>query len=88
MFPFSQKIKRKQKYEKKGQDIHIVRISATIGCQQGNFLIFSDIVRQSAAIVILKLKFLSKILIEGQLILLLTETETSTEHKVLVQLVT
>ena len=36
----------------------------------------------------LKLKFLLKILTKGPLILLLTETETSTEHKLLVQLVT
>ena len=34
------------------------------------------------------MKYLSKILIEGTLILLLTETETSIEHKALVQLVT
>ena len=50
-FPFSQKIKRKHKYEKEGQDIHIVRISTTFGCQQVNFFIFPDIIRQSAAIV-------------------------------------
>ena len=36
----------------------------------------------------LKSKFLSKVLIEGPLILLLTEIETSVEHKVLAQLVT
>ena len=33
IFPFSQKIQRKQKYEKEEQDIHIVRISTTFGCQ-------------------------------------------------------
>ena len=43
--------------------------------------------QQPASISNLKLKFLSKVLIGGPLILLLTETETSTEHKLLVQLV-
>ena len=51
LFLFSQKIKRKQKYEKEGQDIHIVRISTTFGSQQVIFLIFPDHIRQSAAIV-------------------------------------
>ena len=62
IFPFSQKIKKKQKYEKEGQDIHIVRISTTFGCQQVNFLIFPDIIRQSAAIVKTKIEvFIKKI---------------------------
>ena len=74
--PFSQKIKKKQKYEKEGKDIHIVRISTTFGFEHVNFLIFPDIITQST-----EMKFLSKRLIEGPLILLLTETETSTEHK-------
>ena len=59
IFPFSQKIKRKQKYEKEGQDIHIYRISTTFGCQQVNFLIFPDI-RQSAAIVKTKVEVFIK----------------------------
>ena len=67
IFPFSQKIKRKQKYEKEGQDIHIFRISTTFGCQQVNFLIFPDIIRQSAAIVKTKIEVFIK-----KLILLLT----------------
>ena len=40
IFPFSQEIKRKQKYEKEGRDIHIIRITTTFGCQQ---VIFFDI---------------------------------------------
>ena len=51
IFRFFQKIKRKQKYEKEAQDIHVVRISTTFGCRQVTFLIFPDIIRQSAAIV-------------------------------------
>ena len=79
----------KKKYEKEGQNIHIIRISTTFGgCQQVNFLIFSNIIRQLPAIVKTKIEVLSKILIEEPLILLLTETETSTEHKLLVQLLT
>ena len=70
--------------KKKGQDIHIIKITTIFGCQQVNLQIFPKFKRQPAAIVKLKLKFLSKILIEGPLILLLTEKETSTEHKLLV----
>ena len=88
IFPFSQKIKKKQKYEKEGQDIHIVRISTTFGCQQVNFLIFPDIITQSTAIVKTKIEVFIKILIEGPLIAPLEEIETSTENKVLVQLLT
>ena len=51
-------------------------------------MIFPDIITQSNAIVKTKIEVLSKILIEGPLILLLKETETSTEHKALVQLLT
>ena len=32
------------RYEKEGQDIHIVRISTNFECQQVNFLIFPDII--------------------------------------------
>ena len=51
-------------------------------------MIFPDIITQSIAIVKTKMEVLSKILIEGPLILLLKEMETSAEHKVLVQLLT
>ena len=37
IFSFSQKIKRNQKFEKEGRDIHIIRIATTFGCQQVNF---------------------------------------------------
>ena len=46
IFPFSQEIKRKQKYEKEGRDIHIIRITTTFGCRQVIFLIFSNLIRQ------------------------------------------
>ena len=51
IFLFSQKIKRKHKYEKEGQDIHISTITTTFGCQQLNFFIFPDLISQPAAIV-------------------------------------
>ena len=38
-----QKVKRRQKYEKEGQDIQLTRITKTFGCQQINFLIFPNI---------------------------------------------
>ena len=60
MFLFSQKIKRKQKYDKDGQDIHIIRITTTFGCQQVNFLIFPELIRQPAAIVKTKIKVFIK----------------------------
>ena len=51
-----QKVKRRQKYEKEGQDIHLTRITKTFGCQQVNFLIFPNIIRQPAAIVETKIE--------------------------------
>ena len=60
LFRFLKKIKRKQKYEKEGQDTHIVRISTTFGCQQVDFLIFPDLIRQSAAIVKTKIEVFIK----------------------------
>ena len=60
MFPFSQKIKRKQKYEKEGQDIFIIRISTTFWCQQVNFFLFPNHIRQPAAIVKTKLEVFIK----------------------------
>ena len=60
IFPFSQKIKRKQKCEKEGQDIHIVRISTASGRQQVIFLIFPDILTQSTAIVKTKIEVFIK----------------------------
>ena len=88
IFPFPLKIKRKQIYEKEGQDIYIIRITTTFECQQVNFLIYPDFLRQPAARVKTKIEDFIKILIEPQSILLLTETRTWTEHKLLVQLVT
>ena len=60
IFPFSQKIKRKQEYEKEGQDIHIIRIITIFGYQQGTFFIFSDLIRQPAAIVKTKIEVFIK----------------------------
>ena len=60
IFLFSQKIKRKHKYEKEGQDIHMSRITTTFGCQQLNFSIFPDLIRQPAAIVQTKIKVFIK----------------------------
>ena len=51
MFLFFQKIKRKQKYEKEGQDIYIIRITTFFGFQQVNFLVYPNLMRQTAAIV-------------------------------------
>ena len=50
-FRFLKRLKKKQKYEKEAQDIHIFRISTTFGCQQVKFFIYPDIKRESAAIV-------------------------------------
>ena len=52
--------KMKQKYEKEGQDIHIIRITTTFGCQQVDFLIFPDLIRQPAAIAKTKIELLNK----------------------------
>ena len=60
LFPFFQKIKRKQKYEKEGQDIHIVGISTTFGCQLVTFLTFPHIIRQSTTIVKTKIEVFIK----------------------------
>ena len=49
IFLFSQKIKRKHKYEKEGQDIHISRITTTF-----------DLIRQPAAIAQTKIKVFIK----------------------------
>lgn len=59
-FWFSQKIKRKQTYEKDGQYIHIIRITTTFRCQLANALVFFGLIRQHAAIRKTKLKFLLK----------------------------
>ena len=59
-FPFSQKIKRKEKCEKEGRDIHIFRISTTFVCQQVNFLIFSNIITQSTIVVKTKIEVFTK----------------------------
>ena len=50
----------KQKYETEGQDIHIIRITTTFGCQQVDFLIFPDLIRQPAAIAKTKIELLNK----------------------------
>ena len=60
IFLFSQKIKRNQKYEKEGRDIHIIRITTNFGCQQVKFLIFFNVIRQPAAIVKTKIEVFIK----------------------------
>ena len=56
-FHFLKRLKERRNV-KKGQDIHILRI--TFGCQQVNFLIFPDIITQSTAIVKTKIEVFIK----------------------------
>ena len=60
IFPFSQKIKRNQKYEKEGRDIHIIRITTNVGCQRVSFFIFFNLIRLRAAIVNTKIEVFIK----------------------------
>ena len=78
---FSQKIKKSRLMKRKEK----IFISPELLNPRVPTSSFFD--QQPASISNLKLKFLSQVLIGGPLILLLTETETSTEHKLLVQLV-
>ena len=50
-FPFSQKIKRKHKHEKEGQDIHTFKFLLPSGANKLIFLIFHEMITQSTAIV-------------------------------------
>ena len=49
-FRFLKKLKESRNMKKNGKDIHIARIATSFGCQQVNFFMFSDVIRQSAAI--------------------------------------
>ena len=49
-----------QKYEKEGQNIHIIRITTTFGCQQVNFLICPNLIRHPTAIVNTKIEVFIK----------------------------
>ena len=60
--------------KKEGQDIHIFRVTIIFGCQHVKFWVFPNPIKQPAAIV----KTEIEVLIEGPVILLLTETETPT----------
>ena len=42
------KLKKKHTYEKKKKDIHMDRITATVGCQQIDLLVFLNLIKQSA----------------------------------------
>ena len=60
IFPFSQKIKRNQKYEKEGRDIHIIRITTNFGCQRVSFFIYLNLIRLCVAIVKTKIEVFIK----------------------------